>query len=196
MLPTSYLSGQENCLTASSLPCLSCLTASSGERVCFTSTRRFEVFADQPSPRHDATRLLCLDFHGVRSTASEKSTSRVKKKRDPWFWSAIGYLATWSFSPFIKYGFAVETPQKSAGQKTNNKMLATNTLAGQRSNCAHPFFSRPTFHEKSSNRSHRDPTWINRLPALTYLATQMLLNTIKYCRLQAVAFQAELLQFR
>ena len=33
-----------------------CLTASSGERVCFTSTRRFEVFADQPSP-HDSTRL-------------------------------------------------------------------------------------------------------------------------------------------
>ena len=29
--------------------------ASSGERVCFTSTRRFEVFADQPSPRLDTT---------------------------------------------------------------------------------------------------------------------------------------------
>ena len=42
---SSYLSGQENCVTASS-----------GERVCFTSTRRFEVFADQPSPRHDSTR--------------------------------------------------------------------------------------------------------------------------------------------
>ena len=43
-------------------------TASSGERVCFTSTRRFEVFADQPSPRldHDST------------PASEKSTSRAK----------------------------------------------------------------------------------------------------------------------
>ena len=77
--------------------------------MCFTSTRRFEVFADQPSP-HDSTRLL--------TTASEKPTSRAQKN--------IGLATSFgNISPFSKTGFAVEIltlqqnqlPQKSAGQK-------------------------------------------------------------------------------
>ena len=89
-----------------------CLTASSGERVCFTSTRRFEVFADQPSP-HDSTRLQL------------PKNLRVVQKKSMVLISYKCYRSFGNISPFSKNGFAVEIltlqqnqlPQKSAGQK-------------------------------------------------------------------------------
>ena len=74
-------------------------------------------------------------------------------------------------------------------KKNKNEMLATNTLAGQRSIAPIVFSA-----QRSTSRVQTGLTVIqhgsNGLAALAYLATQMLLNTMTKCRLKAVAFQA------
>ena len=105
----------------------------------------------------------------------------------------IGLLATSPLS--AKTDSQLKLPKSQLDEKPTR--CWKQTLSRVKGQLRPSFFSaNVTFHEPSSKRSHRDPTRINRLPALTCLATQMLLNTMKYCRVQAVAFQAELKQFR
>ena len=134
------------------------------------------------STRHDTTRVL--DFYDLRLQLP-KNLRVVPKKNIHGFdqlQQLNGLLAT---SP-------LSANTESQLKPTTRCWLQTLLqVKGQ----LRPSFFPPTLHEPSSNRSHWDP-WINRLPALTYLATQMFLNTMRYRRLQAVAFQADLLQFR
>ena len=138
-------------------------------------------------------RVCCFEVtEDFRSAYSCFSYLLILPFRAEKLWKKLPHPESECVSPAHEGSRCLQTNLHLATAANTDSQLKLSQVKGQFVNCAHRFFS-ATFHEPSSNRSHWDPR-INRLPALTYLATQMLLNTMKYCRLQAVAFQAELLQ--